>query len=64
MYVYKTTSRFTSARKCKLIKLPTFIGCLYLSKYLNATQNGCRQFVADVIMFFFSKYVGNCRVLT
>ena len=24
MYVYKTTLRFTSACKCKLIKLPTF----------------------------------------
>ena len=39
MYVYKTTLRFISARKYKLIKLLTFIWVLTFIKYLGATQN-------------------------
>ena len=40
MYVYKTTSGFTSAHNYKLTKLFTFIWVLtFKSNYLGATQN-------------------------
>ena len=52
MYVNKTASGFTSARKYKLTKLLTFIWVLtFKSNYLGATQNRRQQFFADVLFF-------------
>ena len=55
MYAYKATSRFTSARKYKLINCLNLSGCLHLSKYLVAYKTDIGNFFADVIMLFFNK---------
>ena len=55
MYVYKTTLRFSSTRKCKLIKLLTFIWVLKFIKVSGCyTKPTSATFFANVIMLFFN----------
>ena len=53
MYVYKTTSMFTSGRKYKLIKLLTFVRVLTFIKYLGAIKNRRRQLFCQFDNAFF-----------